>query len=605
MRLLCVKTQTLHEFFADKIPPYATLSHTWEADEITFEDITDGHSYRESKKGWAKDALEFVWIDTCCINKSNSMSIECYVYVADFSHPGLNAESQEKQSALERYRWSRWFTRGWTLQELLAPPSVRFFDSTWLEFGDKISLQEQISRATGISRKVLVDSAIDIHQALDYTCIAQKMSWASRRTTTREEDITYCLLGIFDVNMPLLYGEGPKAFQRLQEEIIKKFDDQSILAWGFKLEDRTLWSVSTALSRSPWEFYNCGGITSRGAAAPGDGFSITQRGLRLDLPVIGEFNNGDILYCILNCTMAATGSKAVTTRLLAVPLARCLLRVDGAKPKPDEYYRLYLVRPRLDCNLVFGPLHPDYFIAGKFPPERSTGSLLNLTLHNQHGTSYVIIHIATNLQQPGHLVVMKGRSLSEGSTIFDSLYKEDSRSDSLEPNKHLLLPLNKAQLREVIIEPLAAVLGLESSEINSTFTLEKLLDSISMVRLVIELRLRTGVDISLSILSYTKTVKDLENKLRFATRSYFRDIASGERSRFEIPRSTIDRPQFAIVEVEPNASLIQLLTKADLLETAKFTNDTSEAILQLSKSLQLNVMYYHDSMQVEVLSEEI
>ncbi|KAL7966585.1 heterokaryon incompatibility domain-containing protein [Trichoderma sp. SZMC 28014] len=351
MRLLCAKTQTLHEFVGDAIPPYAALSHTWETDEITFQDITNGHSYRESKKGWAKvikccqqaveDALEFVWIDTCCIDKSNSNELQEAINSMFKCHPGLNAEPQEKQSALQDYMRARWFTRGWTLQELLAPPSVRFFDSTWLEFGDKISLREQISEATGISQEVLVDSVIDIHRAMNSTSIAQRMSWASRRTTTKEEDMAYCLLGIFDANMPLLYGEGPKAFQRLQEEIMKRLDDQSILAWGFSLKDNTLWSVSTALARSPRDFHNCGGIASRGAAAPGDGFSISQRGLRLDLPVFGDFGNGDILYCILNCTMMTRGSKTATPRLLAVPLARCLSRTDGAKPKPDEYYRLF------------------------------------------------------------------------------------------------------------------------------------------------------------------------------------------------------------------------------------------------------------------------
>lgn len=638
MRLLCAKTQTLHEFVSGTVPPYATLSHTWEADEITFQDITNGHSYRESKKGWAKvikccqqaieDALDFVWVDTCCIDKSNSvelqeainsmfrwyeMSIECYVYLPDFSYPGLSAEPQEKQSALQRFTQSRWFTRGWTLQELLAPPSVRFFDSAWLEFGDKISLREQVSEATGISQEVLVGSVIDIHRAMDFTSIAQRMSWASRRTTTKEEDIAYCLLGIFDVNMPLLYGEGPKAFQRLQEEIMERFDDQSILAWGFNLKDSTLWSVSTALARSPQDFCNCGGIASRGAAAPGDGFSMSQRGLRLDLPVFGDFDNGDILYCILNCTMAATGSKVVTTRLLAVPLARCLLRADGPKPKPDEYYRLGnriphwvdeneivaskrmtiyipsvyrhgdLIRPRLDCSLDFGPLPLGYFIAGMFPPERSTDSLLNLTLHDQHGTSYVIVHIATNLQQPGHLVVMKGKSRSKRSfTASDPLYLD----------KRLLLPLNNDKLREIIIESLAATLRLETSEINSISSLSELgLDSLSAIEFFYRLEELTGTGTSIHMLELSKTIKDVENKLRFTTRSYFRDIANNEKRRFEIPLFTIDRPQFAIVEVAPNASLIQLLSEKDFLKTAKYTDDSSEATLQMTNCLQLKVSY--------------
>ncbi|KAK1240206.1 hypothetical protein MKX08_007648 [Trichoderma sp. CBMAI-0020] len=540
-------------------------------------------------------------------------SIECYVYISDFSHPGINAEPQEKQPALQRYVQSRWFTRGWTLQELLAPPSVRFFDSTWLEFGDKISLREQISVATGISQEVLIDSAIDVHRAMNFTSIAQRMSWASRRTTTKEEDIAYCLLGIFDVNMPLLYGEGPKAFQRLQEEIMKRSDDQSILAWGFNLEDSSLWSVSTALARSPQDFRNCGGIASRGAAASRDGFSMSQRGLRLDLPVFGDLNNGDILYCILNCTMAVTDSRVVTTRLLTVPLARCLLRADGAKPKPDEYYRLCnriphwveeteivaskrmtihiprvyqhgdLIRPRLSCILDFGPLPPGYFIAGIFPPERSTDSLLNLKLHNQHGTGFVIVHIATHLQQPGYLVVVRGKSCSKDSPKFESLYKEDSRPDGLSLNKRLLLPLNNTRLKELIIETLAAVLCSERPEINSLSTLTELgLDSLSVIDFFCRLEGSTGSEFPIHMLDSAKTIKDVENKLRFVTRSYFRENANDQKRRFESPSSTIDNPQFAIVEVAPDASLIQLLARADFLQTANYTDDASEAILQIS-----------------------
>ncbi|KAM6476953.1 heterokaryon incompatibility protein-domain-containing protein [Trichoderma sp. SZMC 28011] len=679
MRLLCAKTQKLVEFFGDAIPPYAILSHTWEDEEITFQDITQGHSYRESKKGWAKvikccqqaikDDFEFVWIDTCCIDKSSSaelqeainsmfkwyeMSLECYVYISDFSHPGLNAEPQEIKKALRTYARSRWFTRGWTLQELLAPQSVRFFDSTWLEFGDKVSLRKQIAAVTGISQKVLVDSVIDARRAMDFISIAQRMSWASNRTTTREEDIAYCLLGIFDVNMPLLYGEGHKAFQRLQEEIIKKSDDQSILAWGFCRDDRFLWRVSTALAQSPLDFLCCGEMVSRGAEAPGDGFSMSQRGLRLDLPVYGDFNDGDILYCVLNCTLAAKGRKGVTTRRLAVPLARCTSRADGAKPKVDEYYRLCnriphwvdeneiaaskrmtiyiasfhrhgdLVRPRLNCRLAFESPPPDYFIAGMFPPERSLNSLLHLTLYNQTGTSFLIVHIASNLQLPGYLVVIKCRlnsreddpvtpdSLSQEDSLSDSLNSLsnslDSICDSLDSNEHVPLPLKSSDVRENIIESFAVQLGLDKSKINSATTLRELnFDSLSAVAIHYEIEERLDIDFDEDILFHSKTIKDVENKFRFAMRSHSRNSPMLRKGQIksplmlqkgQIPLGEIDSPQFAIVEVAPDASLVKLLEKADLLDTAQYTNntnDTSEAVLQLSEDLSLTAEFesYH------------
>ncbi|KAL5082864.1 hypothetical protein Trisim1_002747 [Trichoderma cf. simile WF8] len=655
MRLLCAKTQKLVEFFGDAIPPYAILSHTWEAEEITFQDITQGHSYRESKKGWSKvikccqqaieDNFEFVWIDTCCIDKSSSaelqeainsmfkwyeMSLECYVYISDWTYPSVNAGPQEIQKALRKYARSRWFTRGWTLQELLAPQSVRFFDSTWLEFGDKISLREQIATATGISQKVLVDSVIDARRAMDFISIAQRMSWASNRTTTREEDIAYCLLGIFDVNMPLLYGEGHKAFQRLQEEIIKKSDDQSILAWGFCRHDRFLWRVSTALAQSPLDFLDCGEMVSRGAAAPGDGFSMSQRGLRLDLPVYGDFDDGDIVYCVLNCTLAAKGTKGVTTRLLAVPLARCTSRADGAKPKPDEYYRLCnriphwveeneiaaskrmtiyiasfhrhgdLVRPRLNCRLAFKSPPPDYFIAGMFPPERSLNSLLHLTLCNQLDTSFLIVHLASNLQLPGYLVVVKCRlnpsqddpvtpdSLSQEDSISDSM---NSISDSLDSNKHVPLPLNSSEVREKIIESFAVQLRLDKSKINSTTTIRELnFDSLSAIAIHCEIEERLDIDFDEDILFGSKTIKDVENKFRFAMRSHSRNSPMLQKGQIKVPLREIDSPQFAIVEVAPDASLVKLLEKADLLDTAQYTNNTnntSEAVLQLSEDLSL------------------
>jgi hypothetical protein len=129
---------------------------------------------------------------------------------------------------VENTRNARWFTRGWTLQELVAPNRVRSYSQQWLCWGEKQELLEPLSRITQIDEAVISN-----RESLPLTSVARRMSWAAGRTTTRVEDRAYSLLGIFDVNLPLLYGEGRKAFQRLQEEIIRTASrvDHSILAW--------------------------------------------------------------------------------------------------------------------------------------------------------------------------------------------------------------------------------------------------------------------------------------------------------------------------------------------------------------------------------------
>ena len=239
MRLLNTTTIELKEFYGDGILVYAILSHTWGDHELLFRDfIEDAH---RQKIVWKKvldccetvagDGWQWVWIDTCCIDKSSSAELSeainsmfqwyldaeiCYAYLAD-----VNIKSPRKTHA--KFRKSRWFTRGWTLQELLAPRYMTFLDSHWQALGSRSLLMAEISRASGIPQ----------HQISSYRdgSVAQKMSWAARRTTTRLEDQAYCLLGLFDINMPLLYGEGPKAFARLQGEILKISNDETIFAW--------------------------------------------------------------------------------------------------------------------------------------------------------------------------------------------------------------------------------------------------------------------------------------------------------------------------------------------------------------------------------------
>jgi hypothetical protein len=234
-------------FIGDDIPQYAILSHTWGADteEVSFKDLMDGIG--KSKSGYDKirfcgeqanrDGLQFFWIDTCCIDKSNNTelseainsmfrwyrhSIKCYVYLRDVS---TTSEASNKSSQLpwkQDFLKSRWFTRGWTLQELVAPTSVEFFSKEGMQLGDKKSLEREIHKITGIPIEALQGSF------LSNFSVTERMLWIEKRETTRKEDKAYSLLGIFEVYMPLIYGEGrDNAFKRLREEIDKSSRGQS------------------------------------------------------------------------------------------------------------------------------------------------------------------------------------------------------------------------------------------------------------------------------------------------------------------------------------------------------------------------------------------
>jgi len=143
----------------------------------------------------------------------------CFVYLKE-----TDLDSYESTLAVDQ-----WFRRGWTLQELLAPKRVELFDRTWRYIGTKESLVTDLSKTTGIGTIILLGE-----KSLSDCSIAERMSWAWNRKTSRNEDIAYCLLIIFDVNMPLFYGERGKAFRRLQEEIIRQSTDESIFAWHDK-----------------------------------------------------------------------------------------------------------------------------------------------------------------------------------------------------------------------------------------------------------------------------------------------------------------------------------------------------------------------------------
>jgi hypothetical protein len=290
MRLLNSTTLELEEFFDNRTPKYAILSHRWLDDEVSLKDMQNGTATR--KAGYAKlklccdqaakDGLQYAWVDTCCIDKTSSAELTeainsmyrwyknaevCYAYLSDVQSSEVSGNSGFEESA--------WFTRGWTLQELIAPANVEFYNCTWHKLGTKDSLKDAISQITSINVAVL--EGVDPENF----SIAKRMSWASKRTTTRIEDIAYSLLGIFGVNMPMLYGEGERAFIRLQEEIMKHSDDQSLFAWKSNSD-----SYRGLLANSISDFGDCCNIVSSRSKWNRTPYSVTNMGLSIQMPMI-------------------------------------------------------------------------------------------------------------------------------------------------------------------------------------------------------------------------------------------------------------------------------------------------------------------------------
>ncbi|KAK4222469.1 hypothetical protein QBC38DRAFT_489799 [Podospora fimiseda] len=311
MRLLDTTTLRLVHRREGDVPPYAILSHTWggDDDEVSFTDIQELSSSNDAvdhlvtkKPGFAKirdsarlaksEGYSYIWIDTCCIDKTSSAELSeainsmfrwygeaavCYAILNDVDDDHLQAvlkddEQEDGQipddsGVIKSIEQSRWFTRGWTLQELIAPANVYFYSQSWNLLGSKLddapkrlpsveSFAGLVSTITGVDMGVLTGFV-----ALDDLSVASRMKWAANRQTTRTEDIAYCLMGIFNVHMPLLYGEGTRAFLRLQEEILKVTHDHSIFCWECGKKDMLRYQLSGLLALSPTYFQNFGDIT--------------------------------------------------------------------------------------------------------------------------------------------------------------------------------------------------------------------------------------------------------------------------------------------------------------------------------------------------------
>ncbi len=312
-----------------------------------------------------RDSLQWFWVDTCCIDKTSSAELseainsmyqwyqssrKCYAYLedvpadqdADMSHKQVHLQFQHLALAS-----SRWFTRGWTLQELIAPPRMDFYGQSWQHLGTRDELCATIHYITRIPMKVFqardryewmeygrVQSTGRIHYLnadLGAYSVAQKMSWASRRECTRAEDLAYCLLGIFDISMPLLYGEGPKAFLRLQEEIFKTTDDHSLLAWTAPEGSSRCWREGSVFADSPSDFHAGGSIVSlqEETGAPSQ---VTKKGIQIQQPRAEELNRicglpSSLLRLRLNCGIREKHSRADERQIVL------LVAGDSARPR--------------------------------------------------------------------------------------------------------------------------------------------------------------------------------------------------------------------------------------------------------------------------------
>ncbi|KAF2452109.1 hypothetical protein P171DRAFT_324263, partial [Karstenula rhodostoma CBS 690.94] len=393
MRLIDVDTLEIKAFSEQDVPGYAILSHTWGPDEVTFQEMSlitrmrsvsqaftsqrsddsqegDVSSVYDSGAimvamemlvhgGWgagmnvpntteealmgregyrkivqsAKEAknlgYQWIWIDTCCIDKTSSAELQesinsmykwykessiCLVYLNDIA-PGVAAAIDTQatfEAASNAFTNSRWITRGWTLQELVAPTALRFYYQDWTLMGDKREFVEELSDASGIPIFVLDNGD------LSELSIAERMSWASYRQTTRIEDMAYCLLGIFDIQMPLLYGEGEKAFIRLQEEILKTTDDYSLFAWRAVTPESSSPSKSVyrgLLARSPLEFRDCRSV-ERETTACNVPMSATTIGLHLELEFLNDPKDRTRFLVLIRCNNSLNQRLAIYLKCL-------------------------------------------------------------------------------------------------------------------------------------------------------------------------------------------------------------------------------------------------------------------------------------------------
>lgn len=356
---------------------YAILSHVWLArgddgpSEVVMSDLLDWKSctmrkplgaakilgackavsaWSMQRRVWQPEEPEIthIWIDSCCIDQTNpaelSMSINsmyrwyqeatvCLVYLYDIYRP--------ERGPVELSQ-SRWFTRGWTLQELIAPYIVEFYDAKWQPMGTKASLRDSLSTITNIDTAVLTQPG-DVH----HVSVAQRMSWAAKRVTTVEEDGAYSLLGLFGVQMAPLYGEGQRsAYRRLQEEILKYSDDHSIFAWQDNSGEST--AQGGLLAPHPTCFDRTGTYLHLQDAENLKPFAMSNKGLSIDLHMIHHPAKDGRFIASLDCPIDRDHFLGIFLRCINESTRQytrcdvnklCQVKADGRGPLRSIFVR--------------------------------------------------------------------------------------------------------------------------------------------------------------------------------------------------------------------------------------------------------------------------
>ncbi|CAF9942023.1 hypothetical protein IMSHALPRED_003159 [Imshaugia aleurites] len=381
MRLLDTATLDFAEF-SGAIPKYAILSHRWGKIEVSYKQLRQRPVLQDSP-GLAKieefcrlaagRSIRWAWIDTCCIDKRNSaelseaimsmykwyeFSAECYVHLADFeiSSRELSLKNQSAESfwhipegwpsIRDSFSKSSWFTRGWTLQELIASSKVVFYDSHWNEIAPLKQVYRDVAEVTRIGENWLVEDA-------RHASVATRMSWASCRETELGEDMACCLLGFCNVNMPPMYGEGGEiAFYRLQTEIMKTSDDESLFAWTSDQGGSGLLAAHLSY------FANSGGITmeTHAGSESRPPYHMTNKRLEIAIPKkdFKLFSEGDgTVRFFLRCSRASNINAQKCDKAFYIELSllmgqRSAIRTECAELKETGKYLI----GQLDTDLA-------------------------------------------------------------------------------------------------------------------------------------------------------------------------------------------------------------------------------------------------------------
>ncbi len=544
MRLLDTSSLKLYQFYDADIPDYAILSHTWTTQEVSLQMLEDPDSKRLA--GYTKirsfcelalsEGLKYAWVDTCCIDKTSSADLSeainsmyewyekaqvCYVYLVDVSTTGID----------DGFYRARWFSRGWTLQELLVPRTVVFYNKSWVHLGTKWDLIDEVSRATGINPDQMID-----HKRVS---IATKMSWAALRETTRVEDIAYSLLGLFGINMELRYGEGSKAFMRLQRELWKTYEnDESIFAW----EDADHHGL---LARSLAAFAQSGNIISVKNPNPEVKLpSMTRRFLTMDgMDSTSEYQLQDSIryakiptpHIVLNCLQQSLHGNAVGNVVGIALTERDLdyfgMSSSGAIERRSSYLD-YFVRSSpgelLQCESLRGstkPNSPDLF-------------------HREMKIS--LDHLRSLHSHPHRRFVAILPSLSDAGFVPSEKYPEDSVFSKIQSDFPLKIVSEGWKVTfELSRLSLAALMF--QSENSEAFA-------------VILTATYTGLNVDVAVPEETESLTDIINKASYHSRPA--SISDRPLNRLQVERDvratsrmvSIDQETFYVVDLKISAA---------------------------------------------------